>query len=295
MKDIREDPRRRWPVHYLRRGPPLPYEGTVRLTRAVPRHSRSSSPPVCPSPQPVPDQFVLRDGGRRRPCDFDQRAVPEKPDGGLHRRLRKSRLAGQRLQTDVDRSTLGSEQTCPQDQVDQKRRGRMIVSRQVGQEDVDDVVVDLDVVHIAIVVITPDLLQSAPGPVNNAAPNRGVAMIRGVKFVSVPVADQDRALAFYTDVLGFRLLTDQPFSDKQRWLELGIPGADTRVVLFQFGDTMRPGGILNIALWTDDVEGTAGELKRKGVEFVLEPKRMPYGTMSIFKDVDGNQILLSSR
>lgn len=120
-------------------------------------------------------------------------------------------------------------------------------------------------------------------------------MIRGVKFVSIPVADQDRALAFYTDVLGFRLLTDQPFSDKQRWLELGIPGADTRVVLFQFGETLRPGGILNIALWSDDVEATAGELKGKGVEFVLEPKRMPYGTMSIFKDVDGNQLLLSTR
>jgi catechol 2,3-dioxygenase-like lactoylglutathione lyase family enzyme len=38
-------------------------------------------------------------------------------------------------------------------------------------------------------------------------------MIRGVKFVSIPVADQDRALAFYTDVLGFRLLTDQPFNE----------------------------------------------------------------------------------
>jgi catechol 2,3-dioxygenase-like lactoylglutathione lyase family enzyme len=58
-------------------------------------------------------------------------------------------------------------------------------------------------------------------------------MIRGVKLVSIPVADQDPALAFSTDVLGFRLLTDQPFNDKRRWLELGIPGADTRVVLFQ--------------------------------------------------------------
>lgn len=102
-------------------------------------------------------------------------------------------------------------------------------------------------------------------------------MIRGVKFVSIPVSDQDRALAFYTDVLGFRLLTDQPFSDKQRWLELGIPGAETRVVLFQFGDKLQPGGQLNIALWTDDLEATARELKAKGVEFVMEPKRTPYG------------------
>jgi catechol 2,3-dioxygenase-like lactoylglutathione lyase family enzyme len=120
-------------------------------------------------------------------------------------------------------------------------------------------------------------------------------MIRGVKFVSIPVSDQDRALAFYTDALGFRLLTDQPFNDKQRWLELGIPGADTRVVLFQFGEKLQPGGQLNIALWADDVETTAREMKAKGVEFVMEPKRQPYGTTSIFRDPDGNCIVLSSK
>ncbi len=120
-------------------------------------------------------------------------------------------------------------------------------------------------------------------------------MIRGVKFVGIPVTDQDRALAFYTDVLGFRLLTDQPFNEEQRWLELGIPGADTRIVLFQFGGNLQPGSQLNIALWSDDVEATARELKAKGVEFVMEPKRMPYGTTSIFKDADGNRLVLSSR
>ena len=120
-------------------------------------------------------------------------------------------------------------------------------------------------------------------------------MIRGVKFVSIPVADQDKALAFYTEVLGFRLLTDQPFSEKQRWLELGIPGADTRIVLFQFGDKLQPGGQLNIALWADDLEATAQELKAKGVEFVMEPKRHHYGMTSIFKDVDGNCLVLSSK
>jgi len=120
-------------------------------------------------------------------------------------------------------------------------------------------------------------------------------MIRGVKFVGIPVVDQDRALAFYTNVLGFRLLTDQPFSDTQRWLELGISGADTRIVLFQFGEKLKPGGQLNITLWSDDVEATARELKAKGVEFVLEPKRMPYGTTSIFKDLDGNCLVLSSK
>jgi|SRR5215472_9567608 len=120
-------------------------------------------------------------------------------------------------------------------------------------------------------------------------------MIRGVKLVSIPVTDQDRALAFYTEVLGFRLVTDQPFNDKQRWLELGIPGADTRVVLFRFGEKLQPGGMLNVTLWADDVEATARELKAKGVEFIMEPKRMPYGTTSVFKDIDGNHLVLSSK
>ena len=75
-------------------------------------------------------------------------------------------------------------------------------------------------------------------------------MIRGVKFASIPVTDQDRALAFYTEKLGFRLLTDQPFNVKQRWIELGISGTETRVVLFRFDDGLLPGTKMNITFWT---------------------------------------------
>jgi catechol 2,3-dioxygenase-like lactoylglutathione lyase family enzyme len=120
-------------------------------------------------------------------------------------------------------------------------------------------------------------------------------MIKGIKFASIPVSDQDRALAFYTEKVGFRLLTDQPFSDKQRWIELGIPGSDTPVVLFRFDEGLKPGGNMNVTFWTDDVEGTSRELKSKGVEFVMEPKRQDWGTAAAFKDVDGNRFVLSSR
>jgi catechol 2,3-dioxygenase-like lactoylglutathione lyase family enzyme len=120
-------------------------------------------------------------------------------------------------------------------------------------------------------------------------------MIRGIKFVSIPVTDQDRALAFYTEKLGFRVVTDQPFDEKQRWLELGIPGAETCIVLFNMGDAVKPGSLTNVVFWTDDVQGTADELKSKGVEFVMEPKRFDWGTASIFKDVDGNRLMLSSK
>jgi catechol 2,3-dioxygenase-like lactoylglutathione lyase family enzyme len=120
-------------------------------------------------------------------------------------------------------------------------------------------------------------------------------MIRGVKFASIPVTDQDRSLSFYTEKLGFRLVTDQPFSETQRWIELGIPGADTRIVLFKFGENLKPGGQMNVTFWTDDVEATARELKSKGVQFVMEPKREDWGTAAAFQDIDGNRFILSSK
>jgi predicted enzyme related to lactoylglutathione lyase len=120
-------------------------------------------------------------------------------------------------------------------------------------------------------------------------------MIRGIKFVSIPVADQDRSLAFYTEKLGFRVATDQPFNDKQRWIELSIPGAETRVVLFLMDQGPQPGGFMNMSFWTDDAEATAKELKERGVEFIAEPKKETWGTSAIFKDPEGNRFVLSSR
>ena len=66
-------------------------------------------------------------------------------------------------------------------------------------------------------------------------------MIRGIKFVSVPVKDQDAALAFWTEKCGFKVATDQVFGP-QRWIELMIPGAETGLVLFTMpGDEARIG------------------------------------------------------
>ena len=57
-------------------------------------------------------------------------------------------------------------------------------------------------------------------------------MITHLKFAGIPTRDQDRALAFYTEKLGFKVLTDQPMGPTQRWIELRIAASDTRVVLF---------------------------------------------------------------
>jgi catechol 2,3-dioxygenase-like lactoylglutathione lyase family enzyme len=121
-------------------------------------------------------------------------------------------------------------------------------------------------------------------------------MISHVKFVSVPTIDQDRALSFWTEKVGFRVLTDQPFDDRQRWIELRIGSSDTRVVLFVFdGDGLKPGHPFNGAFACDSVETTFREMSARGVEFLSPPKREPWGAFATFKDPDGNQFVLSSR
>ena len=121
-------------------------------------------------------------------------------------------------------------------------------------------------------------------------------MIRGIKFVSVPVKDQDVSLKFFTEKLGFKVATDQPFNEKQRWIELLIPGAETGLVLFTpEGHENRIGGFQPISFISDDATATAASMKAKGVEFDAEPKKEPWGTSGIFKDPDGNQYVLSSR
>ena len=122
-------------------------------------------------------------------------------------------------------------------------------------------------------------------------------MITSVKFVSVPTRDQDRALSFYTEKLGFKVITDQQMGEGQRWIELQIGGAGTtRLVLYTpEGQEDRIGGVFNGALACDNVEKTYQDLKGRGVEFVAAPKHEPWGTLAVLRDPDGNQIALSSR
>jgi predicted enzyme related to lactoylglutathione lyase len=118
-------------------------------------------------------------------------------------------------------------------------------------------------------------------------------MIKQIKFVSVPVADQDRALDFYTEKLGFTIITDQPFDDKQRWLELRVPKAETRVVLFASDEEKdRIGTFMNMSYTCDDLHKTYEELKARGVEFESPPKKEHWGSYAIFKDSEGNSFVL---
>ena len=121
-------------------------------------------------------------------------------------------------------------------------------------------------------------------------------MIKGIKFIGVPVRDQDRALEFYTKKLGCAITTDQPFNDKQRWIELKIPGADTGLVLFTpEGHEDRIGSFQSVTFWAKDVLKTYDELKSKGVEFDGPPQVADWGSSAIFRDSEGNKFVIGSR
>jgi catechol 2,3-dioxygenase-like lactoylglutathione lyase family enzyme len=120
-------------------------------------------------------------------------------------------------------------------------------------------------------------------------------MISHVKFVTIPTRDQDCALKFWTEQVGFKILTDQPFDEKQRWIELRIGGSTTKLVLFNFDDQgLQPGGPFNGAFACDNVEKTYDELRARGVEFQGPPQRESWGIFVVFKDPDGNQFVLGT-
>jgi predicted enzyme related to lactoylglutathione lyase len=120
-------------------------------------------------------------------------------------------------------------------------------------------------------------------------------MITQLKFISIPVTDQSRALKFYTEKLGFHVATDQNFDGEQRWIELRIGISPTRIVLFTPpGHAERIGSFLNASFQCDDVQATYRQLRARGVEFLEEPQSQPWGEFVMLRDPDGNQLLLSS-
>jgi len=121
-------------------------------------------------------------------------------------------------------------------------------------------------------------------------------MLKFVKFTELPVVDQDRALSFYTEKLGLRVVQDAPYKDGWRWIELAIPGAQTRILLTaQQGkpavDTPR------LVIISDDVDATYRKLSANGVVFTKQPSNAPWNSGKRFaelRDSEGNGIVISS-
>ena len=124
------------------------------------------------------------------------------------------------------------------------------------------------------------------------------------------VHDQDEALAFYTEKLGFEVRADvtMPEMGDFRWLTIGPAGQpDIAVALCiipgppvmdeetaeQVRTLMAKGVAGTLFLTTDDHRATYEQLKARGVEFVEEPEERPYGVDAGFRDPSGNHIRLT--
>lgn len=128
-------------------------------------------------------------------------------------------------------------------------------------------------------------------------------MITKMSHVSIYVLNQDSALDFYTNKLGFKVVTDVPMGKDTRWLTVSPPEQpQLEIVLFpitvgkmfpkETADTMSElikKGTFGCGVFEcNDIYATYEELKAKGVEFMKAPKEEFYGTEALFKDDSGN-------
>lgn len=123
----------------------------------------------------------------------------------------------------------------------------------------------------------------------------GVGIV-GVNTIGIPVADQDRALAFYRDVLGFGVLVDAPLPQLgARWIMLAPPGSPVSVSLVSATDSAPAGVETGIRFETLDAERTHAALRERRVD-VGELLRWP-GVPPMFaaSDPDGNRFEVVER
>ena len=120
-------------------------------------------------------------------------------------------------------------------------------------------------------------------------------MLEKVFYTSVLVSDQDKALDFYTNVLGFEKRAENPTPERPRFLSVGINGQDLELVLWPGTPGQAepvPGGHIPAAytIATEDCRAAYEALKSRGVKFDTEVLEYPWGSIAVFQDLDGNRL-----
>lgn len=110
------------------------------------------------------------------------------------------------------------------------------------------------------------------------------------------VDDYDRAIAYFTGMLGFELREDSPRENGKRWVLVAPPGAQTAILLAQAAnDTQQAcignqtGGRVGYFLHTDDFARDHALFLARGVQFCESPRYEPYGSVAVFEDLYGNR------
>jgi lactoylglutathione lyase len=121
-------------------------------------------------------------------------------------------------------------------------------------------------------------------------------MLGPIKTVCAFVEDQQRALEFYTQKLGFELRRKETMGPTANWLEVAPPGAQTSLVLYPKAmmtnwQEMKPAVVFHCA----DVEATCRQLEANGVRIPMPPTPMAWGVFAKFADPDGNEFGMTSQ
>jgi predicted enzyme related to lactoylglutathione lyase len=120
----------------------------------------------------------------------------------------------------------------------------------------------------------------------------GTTVLEKVFYTSVLVSDQDKALDFYTNVLGLEKRVENPTPDGPRFLTVGVKGDEFQLVLWPGtpgqGQPVQGRPAPSVTIETDDCRKTFEELKSRGVDFVSDLLEFPWGYVAQFHDPDGN-------
>jgi predicted enzyme related to lactoylglutathione lyase len=124
-----------------------------------------------------------------------------------------------------------------------------------------------------------------------------------IKLTSVYVDDQDKALHFYTDVLGFAKKADFGQGGPYRWLTVASPqepdGTELQLALNNnpaasaYQQAIFQQGQPAVMFYTDDVKGDYERIKANGAEFTMPPTDVTGSTIAMLKDTCGNLIQLT--
>ena len=121
-------------------------------------------------------------------------------------------------------------------------------------------------------------------------------MQQQIAHIAIVVNDYDDAIRFYTQQLNFTLIEDTILSEQKRWVLVAPPGSDgCKLLLAKAANELQQsrvgnqtGGRVFLFLHTDDIWRDYNDYSNKGIKFLREPAKEPYGTVAVFQDLYGN-------
>jgi catechol 2,3-dioxygenase-like lactoylglutathione lyase family enzyme len=126
--------------------------------------------------------------------------------------------------------------------------------------------------------------------------NTTTSRINTLGIVCIPVSDQDKAIEFYVDTLGFEKRADIPFANGYRWVEVAPAGSATTIAIAPPPQGQPTGNAqTGIILHTDDIEAVHADLKAQGVDVDDEISRMgdPVPPMVWLRDPENNVLMIA--